>query len=108
LTATPIPIYRSVIVIDGTSIEWVEDPKVSSYCFILYFLHGSGRGRRDSFSRPAVVVELVVMEEEVVLRRGPSVLRPFRGVEEEYYGVGTPSVPIYTNSNPLIGMRSLC
>jgi hypothetical protein len=67
LTVTPIPIYRRVIVIDGISIEWGEDPKVSSYCFVLYFLHCSSGGRRDSSNRPTVVVEVVVMEEEVVL-----------------------------------------
>jgi hypothetical protein len=37
-------------VIDGTSIEWRKNPKVLSYCFILYFLYGSNRSTRDSCS----------------------------------------------------------
>lgn len=75
-----------------------ENSKVLSYCFVLYFLHCSSGGRRDSCGRPVVVVEVVVMEEEVALRRSPSSLHPFGGVAEEYCGVGSPSIPIYTSS----------
>jgi hypothetical protein len=62
-----------------------ENSKVLSYCFVLHFLLCTVE------VETILVVEVVVMEEGVVLRRGSLVPCPFGG--EEYCGVGDPFGP---------------
>jgi hypothetical protein len=59
-----------------------ENSKVLSYCFVLHFLLCTVE------VETILVVEVVVMEEGAVLRRGSLVPCPFGG--EEYCGVGDP------------------
>jgi hypothetical protein len=64
------------------------------YCLFYFLLCSSSIGRRVSRSRSKGSSSNG--RSRAVLRRGLSVLCPFGGLE--YCGVGTPSVPTYTNS----------
>jgi hypothetical protein len=90
---TPVPIYRRVIVIDGTNIEWGENFKVLSsvvfftFCFVVVEVEEIA----------AVVVEVVVVEEErVVLQRG-HILSPcsldISAANQRYFSLRTNQPP---------------
>jgi hypothetical protein len=75
-----------------------ENSKVLSYYFVLlHFLHGSSIGRSDCCSSSS-------SEGRSSPPKGPFVPCPFGG--EEYCGVGTPFVPIYTNSLALTSWKN--